>query len=468
MEDAHFAVEGAGTTVVHPVGLIMLLLCGGLFILLPRRQAIWPFILLLCVISPRQAVAIGGFNLYFARFVVLLLGPLRGLLRGELNGSRWNRLDLLVVLFGLWSFFAGALNFDFSAAVMKQRSGYFSEMLGTYFLCRMLLRDIDDVKSAVSALSLISLPILMFFLVEYSTGRNMFSAFGGVPEITTTREGRMRCQGAFGHPIMAGVFWATMLPLILAGVVGRWRGHYWYIIGSVAGIGAILLTASSTPLLGIAVFIVAWCLFPVRRYAKYWFMALGLLILLLHLIMKSPVWSLIQRIDVTPGNSAYHRYIIVDAFMTHAHEWWLMGSRVGTEHWGHFTFDTANQFVSTGVSSGILGLCLLFMIISVAMRASGRMQIECPELGWGTGVSIFVLSVCFFGISIWAQMHFAWAFPIAIAGSLGFKSVEPVDDEEQIVGTVGVNVPWRQKIGQLNRSPGQKRNLVPNDSQEYN
>ena len=42
------------------------------------------------------------------------------------------------------------------------------------------------------------------------------AAMGGVPEITVVREGRLRCQGAFAHPILAGCFWAEQLPLIAA------------------------------------------------------------------------------------------------------------------------------------------------------------------------------------------------------------------------------------------------------------
>lgn len=416
-----FGVEGAGSTVLHPVGLVMLLLCGGLFVGLPRRYALWAFLVLICFVSSRQAIAIAGFNLYFPRFMVLVFGLFgRGILRGELGSVRLNRLDWLVLSYGLLYFACGAVNWDFLPSEMKTRSGYVSEIIGTYFVFRMLIHDREDAVEVIRGLAIVSLPLLGFFLFEHQTGRNLFSVFGGVPEITAVRDGRLRSQGAFGHPILAGVFWAAMLPLIIAGALEISRSKVVFKAGVVASLGIVGLTASSTPVLGVAAGLGGWACFRLRRYSKQVFPALGVLIVVLHLVMKAPVWSLIQRINVTSGNSGYHRYILVDGFITHMSEWWLIGSRLGTDHWGHFTFDTANQFVAVGVAAGTITLLVFFAIIWVAMSATGRIEAISPHLAWGVGVSVFVLAVCFFGISIWGQLHFAWSLPIAIAGSLGF------------------------------------------------
>jgi hypothetical protein len=90
----------------------------------------------------------------------------------------------------------------------------------------------------------------------------------------------------------------------------------------------------------------------------------------------------------------------------------------GTAHWGHFTFDTANQFVSAGISGGIVQLSLFVSIIVVSFLLCGRICRRLPMAGWATAVSVFVVTCCFLGISIWGQMHLAFLLPVAMVGGL--------------------------------------------------
>ena len=86
------------------------------------------------------------------------------------------------------------------------------------------------------------------FFVEKSTGRNPFSFLGGVNPITAMREGRLRCQGAFAHPIIAGTFWAMTLPwLILFWFEGRSR--LLLSAGLVCSLFIIYASSSSTPVM---------------------------------------------------------------------------------------------------------------------------------------------------------------------------------------------------------------------------
>jgi hypothetical protein len=414
----YFTVDGAGTTFVHPVGLCMLLLCGILLVSLPRRFALWPFIVLVCFVSSRQCIAIAGVNLYFARFMVLVFGTARVLIHREVWTVRWNRLDLFVVCYGLVYLVAGAINWDFSPVELKTRSGYIVEVVGTYLLCRVLIRDREDVRSVFACLSLVACILVGFFVLENRTGRNLFSVFGGVPEITAQREGRLRCQGAFGHPILAGVFWASMVPTMFFVVLAGGRLRPLALVGTLSAIAMVVLSASSTPVLALGAGFAGWMFFPFRRHTRRLFWGVLVLLFCLHMLMNGPVWSLIQRIDITAGNSAYHRYVLLDGFITHFHEWAALGSRVGTAHWGRFTFDTANQFVAVGSASGLLTLLIFIGMIVAAMNRAGRIANVDAGLGWSVGVTIFALMVSFLGISVWGQAHFAWSLPLAIAASL--------------------------------------------------
>lgn len=421
-----FVVEGAGTTVVHPLGLLMLLLCGTLLFSLPRRHALWAFIALTCLVSSRQCIAVFGINLYFARVMVLFFGTLRVLVRNELAGLRFSAVDWVMVVYAAWYLLAGALSWGLDSTDVKTRSGYLVEVLGMYLLMRAMIRDVADLRSAIACVAVAALPVAGFFFLEFLTARNVFAIFGGVPAVTATRDGRLRCQGAFAHPILAGVVWASLLPLLIYGVVNMPRHRPLMVTASLGAIWIVILTASSTPLLGLVVTPIGVLTYRWRSQARSWFVAAGVLLFVLHLCMKAPVWSLIQRIDLTSGNSGYHRYILVDGFIRHWYEWWLLGSTRGTAHWGHYTFDAANHYVAVGINAGVIGLGLFIALIALALMRSGRIGRQDSRLGWTLGVCIMVHCVCFIGISIWGQLHFAWNLPLAAIGSLSQSEVVAV------------------------------------------
>jgi hypothetical protein len=43
--------------------------------------------------------------------------------------------------------------------------------------------------------------------------------------------------------------------------------------------------------------------------------------------MKAPVWFLIARIDLAGGSSGYHRAMLIDTFLRHFGDWWLLGTK---------------------------------------------------------------------------------------------------------------------------------------------
>lgn len=413
-----FQTEGAGSTVVHPVGLATLIICGCLLMILPRKYALWPFILMICLIPNRQCIAIFGLNLYFSRFMVLFFGALRAVFKGEYRAVRWNALDVAVIGYGLAYLFTGTLAWNFSVAEFKTRAGYITDAVGIYILMRMLIRDFDDVRVAIKGLAIILIPLVAFFLLEHTTARNIFSVFGGVPALTHERGGRLRCQGAFGHAILAGTFWASLLPLLMSGITSR-KNQMIMLAGTAGALAIVVLSASSTPVLGVAFAVAGMCVYRWRSLFPYAVWSVAICAVVLHLVMKAPVWALVQRINITEGNSGYHRYLLIDGLIRNAHEWWLLGSTTGTAHWGHFTFDTANHFVTAGVSGGILtlGLFITCIVLSVryAVRRASLGTKRDQLLAWSIAVAIGVHTLCFIGISIWGQLHFSWNMLLAFA-----------------------------------------------------
>ena len=211
-------------TTVHPFGLLAVIVLGLATFVVPRRYALVPIIAMAAFISPAQRLVIFTLDFNFLR-IMILAGLLRIFLRSEYFLHKWRPLDTAIVL---WSFIGtlmySLLKADMSATV--RMIGFSFDAMGMYFLFRMLIRDWDDIALLTKYLVYLSFPVMAAFLWEKTTGRNLFSIFGGVPEYTDVREGRLRVQGAFAHPIIAGAFWATILPFAIALYRQRMRSRW--------------------------------------------------------------------------------------------------------------------------------------------------------------------------------------------------------------------------------------------------
>jgi hypothetical protein len=88
------------------------------------------------------------------------------------------------------------------------------DTLGTYFVLRFLTQDREDVRRTIKVLALVGVIMGVCMLNEHRTGANVFGLLGGMPD-ETIRDGKIRSQGAFEVFITAGVFGATLLPLLV-------------------------------------------------------------------------------------------------------------------------------------------------------------------------------------------------------------------------------------------------------------
>jgi hypothetical protein len=242
-------VEWSNATHMHPLGLAMTLVCGAAVLALPRRFAVWPFIVMACMVAPAQRLVLGGLDFNLIRLMVLF-GFVRVVLRSEARGMRWFAADFVLLAFALVRTAAYTVQTSSMSGFIFQ-AGQTFDAVGLYFLFRMLVRNWEDVIRTAAGFAVLSVPVVLAFVVENRTGHNAFAFFGGVPEITMVREDRMRCQGAFAHPIIAGCFWASLLPLIVSMWWWGANQRLLAIVGTVCSLGIVVLTASSTPVMGV-------------------------------------------------------------------------------------------------------------------------------------------------------------------------------------------------------------------------
>lgn len=414
-----------GSTYINPLALLGTL-AAAVFLLTTRRsRALLPFVLVACLVPVAQRVVIATLDFNMIRVMVLFAWT-RLLLRGELRRLRLHELD---VAFVVWTL-AGSATYvarEATLAAAVYRLGWSFDSLGTYFGCRMLLRQPSDSLHAVRYLAWCAVFAAAGMLSEWFTGHNPFALLGGVPDVPWIRDGHLRCRGAFAHPILAGSFGATIVPIFVAMwfAIPRWRRIA--AVGAASGAAIAVTSASSGAIVSAIAGLVAFALWPLRRHARAirWGLLLGLTVV--HVAREKPVWHLIGRAAELFGGEGYQRYRLIDAFVEHWGEWWMLGTS-STEHWGWMLWDTTNQYVDEGVTGGVLKLAAFVALIVLAYRAVGiagtargrpaqRRPRDQRMWCWGLRSALTAHCVAFISVSYWGQMQIIFFLLLALIGA---------------------------------------------------
>ena len=233
-------------TNVHVLGVAALVAACAWALRARRARALWPLLALATFVPTGQRIAIATLDFNLLRLLLLAYGG-RVMLFHDWRGLKWSPIDSAVLCWAGFGFAAYVIRRgDLAGFIYKSGATY--DLLGLYIVCRIYIRTLADVQRTARFLALLAIFISSFFILEKTTGRNVFSVFGGVPEFTKVREGRLRCQGAYEHPILAGTNWSALLPLFAIGLHHRPLR----LTALFAGLLIVYACASSTPLLGVA------------------------------------------------------------------------------------------------------------------------------------------------------------------------------------------------------------------------
>ena len=349
---------GGGDTLLSPLAIVLFVVAVTLILLLPRKYVVIPLLAAGLLIPLQLQVVVGGLHFMIYR-LLFLAGWVRILWERFSRGKAilpgaMTALDKYIVLWGLCNAIVFTILWG-AAGALVNRLGFLFTTFGTYFLLRSLIRGREDVIRTIRTLAVLAAVLAVPMLVEHFTGRNPFSVLGGVPVESVVREGRIRAGGPFAHPIIAGTVGAVLLPLFIGlwwqGKQNRWVAA----IGIAASTLITAVAASSTPLMVYAAGVLGLCLWPLRRYMRVFRWALVLSILGLHIVMKAPVWYLLQRVGEATGGSGWHRAALIDMFIRRFGDWWLIGTR-NNAYWGYDMWDAINGYVSAGLGGGLITL----------------------------------------------------------------------------------------------------------------
>jgi hypothetical protein len=346
-----------------------------------------------------------------------------------------------------------AILWGFSPQAIINRLGAMYMVIGIYFLLRACIRDERDILLTIRSLAYVSAIVALIMLVEHITKQNPYGYFGGSREWTRdalmVRDSNLRAMGPFQHPILAGSFGGVCLPLFL----GLWvkRQKFFAVLGVLSSTIIIFASASSTPIMAYVFGLLGFSLWRYRGYMRIVRWGIAGLLVMLHLVMKAPVWALIQRVDLVGGSSGFHRFYLVDQTIRHFWDWCLFGVK-STDNWGPFLWDHANQYVAVATNSGLLPLAFFIAILVFGFKLAGRARRSRENsrresrFVWALSAALLAHSIAFFGISyvdqtiiafwgVLAMIQVAGAQPASLSverSRIGIRSVPDLADQTPI------------------------------------
>lgn len=420
---------------------LLLVASAGVFCAGRRRATIF-FLIGMLYLTKGPGLDIGGVMLHPYR-LLLLAGGMRVLFRREISELKAVLVDKLILAAVAWLLFAQLFHEQGEGSGIVYSFGVGFEMLASYFLIRIWCRNLEDIETLVTPLSLMLVPIAFSMLAEKSLQTNLMGIFGG-GEWVNIREGVIRSRGAFAHAILAGSFAAACFPIVVSG----WnRNKTISIIGGLSVTSMVITCHSSGPLVSFAITCAIIACWRYRHYAKhaFWFAIFGYLAI--DLISNRPGYhAIVTRLDLTGSSTAYYRCLLIDTAVEHFNEWWLVGTDF-TAHWvqpgvgsiilGGKHMDITNMYIGAGVGGGILAVVLLFTVIAASVRSAvilSKDEETVPSDGarfsiWCFGAALGSMGISGLSTSFFDQSGaFIWIFAAMISSSLeGFQAARSFD-----------------------------------------
>lgn len=399
----------------HPLVLSIVAFIAVLTFTLKRKYVIVPLVLGMLLVPYGQNLYVGGFHLLMIRLLILFgcirVGISRLSSSEKLFPGGFNTLDKIFLVWAFSRALATILLYGQVGAAINQVN-FLWESVGGYFLFRSLIANEEDILRVVKALVVVALIAVTGMIYEQLKGQNLFAFLGVIHPIPEMREGRVRSQAVFGHALLAGAYGATTFCLFL----WQWkRSKTWFLplIGILASLAMTFAAATSTPLMALMGGIFALCLWPLRDHMRVLRWSSVIALLGLHLVMKAPVWYLLGRIDLSGGSTGEHRARLIDNFIRHFGDWWLIGTHDNAT-WGWDMWDQCNQYIFEGENGGLIAFVCFVTMICICYRWIGnaRKAVEGDKekewLFWILGAAFFSQTMAFIGVDYFDQMKHLW------------------------------------------------------------
>ncbi len=408
------------------VAFIFFVICALLLMAVPRKWAPVPLLVGCTYMTFGQGIDVFSISLPIYR-MLLIVGVARVVIKSEPIPNGLNYIDKLMLVWAIWVIIASLFHNQDRAGPITAGGEVFNIFL-PYFLIRIWCTDLREIGVVINAIALLLAPIMVEMIFEKLTGKNLFSVFGGVPESVLIREGKLRAQGPFRHPILAGTVGASSIPLFV-GIIKQSR-----IVGTVgiiAGVGITFACASSGPLMTLLTGIFGLILWRWNYLVKWLRYSSVIIYILLMLVMTRPPYYLISKIDLSGGSTGWHRSYLIERTILYFDEWWLFGCDE-TRHWmplqgfasDAYHTDITNYYIGFAVTGGLFAMLLVIWMMGCAFRWVGRIHDARLQIApdqsftiWCFGVSLFSHAVTSVSVAYFDQSMLYFWLCVAVISS---------------------------------------------------
>jgi O-antigen ligase len=388
------------------------------------------------LVPPQLTLSIGGVILPPYR-LILIPSALWMMAEGMNGRVRLGGIDLLVVAVAFWVCLALFMTTDavsaFSAAAAQA-----TDIALAYFFGRFAIRSAHDLRIflllmapglALSGALIMLESISHRVIVQSFLGQLTGQPFG---RDSGTRLGLFRAYGTFPHPILAGMFMASFLPLyVLSGLRG-WPKY--------AGIFAALasfFTLSSAALLalvfGIALSAYNWLTERVANATWRLFIVFGALAFFAAQFgTNSGAYSLVLRFGSLNSWTGYYRTLIWDHGIRNVQKnpWFGIGYREYerlawmSDSVDHFWLLLAIRF---GVLPPILLAIAMVIVIVMLGSRSAKLPVADSRLYRAVAITLAVFALGSLSVALWLSAHVWFFMVLGIGASLaGAQALNPV------------------------------------------
>jgi len=202
-------------TPLHNSPLIGVLRETRLFHMIKWCPAIVAVLIISFFLPTEFSFTVGGLRLSPYRFVLIAVFIPCLIKLGKRNVPKFGLIDTLIISHLVWSFMSLVVHHDISIAI-ESGGIRFLELAGAFLVARTLIIDPKTFRGTFALLTLLVIFLAPITLLETFTGnhliKNIASALSGKNFASSidTRFGFHRAYGPFDHPILYGVFVASL------------------------------------------------------------------------------------------------------------------------------------------------------------------------------------------------------------------------------------------------------------------
>lgn len=387
------------------------------------------------LVPPQLTLAVGGVILPPYRLILIpsALWMMAELVKGRV---RFERIDALVVMIAFWVCLALFMTTD-AASAFTAAAAQVTDIALAYFFGRFTVRSAKDLRVfllllapglALSGALIMLESISHRVIVQQFLGQLTGQPFG---RDSGTRLGLFRAYGIFPHPILAGMFMASFLPLYLLSGLRGWPKY----LGVFAAF-ASFFTLSSAALLsltsGIALSAYNWITERIANLNwRLFIMFSALLIFAAEMGTKSGAYSLVLRFASLNSWTAYYRTLIWDQGIKNVEKnpWFGIGYREYerlawmSDSVDHFWLLMAIRF---GVIPPVLLAIMMVIVVIMLGARSARLPAADSRLYRAVAITIAVFGLGTLSVALWLSAHVWFFMVLGIGASLaGVRVMNP-------------------------------------------